>query len=243
MKKKTNRKRSTKKSAHIKRYERKKEELIYKVREINIPDFSQKYRISLNITGDLSQFKIPGFISSILSMGKIPIGTAEISARAVGNKKYELSIDFAPSPILSVLTKHEKFAYNSVVFFDEEKGFLTQRTLFIERKTDGREFKKEEDFSDEDEISKDPVALFLDLVSLDFSSISKKLKEEQNQDFGFEIRREDRKIYVYPKGSEFSDFISLVRIELLPLTQDFKIPKSFFVRGLLSLFDLSAEIV
>ncbi|MCX7734889.1 MAG: hypothetical protein N2254_09065 [bacterium] len=221
-------------------------ELGVKIKKVDIPNFSRKYRISIRITGDLSHFKVPQFLSSILSMGKIPVGTLSISATKSGNT-YDFFVDFFPSPILSVLTKHEKFAYRSSVFFDEKQGFLTKNTSFLEKKTDGREFVRQEDFGseydNEFEVNKDPIAFFLDLVSIDFKDFSEKLKENEGQDFRnpFDVRNLGNEIFVYPKDPEFKDFFSAVEIALHNLTSDLKIPQRFLVKGLFSLFDIAAD--
>lgn len=209
-----------------------------KVKRINIPSFSCRYKISIKITGDLSQFKLPSFLSSVLSMPKIPVGSVNISASRLMSDKYDFFIDFIPSPILSLLTKHEKFSYRSLVSFDESLGFITNETYFLEKKTDGREFRRDEDFSsyEEEGINKDPVALFLDLVSSE--NIKKEIKDEVNP---FDIKRFEDNIYVYPKKLDFGEFFSSVEIALQNITESFKIPKIFHVKGLFSLFDIFAE--
>lgn len=208
-----------------------------KIKVIEIPNFSRRYKISIRITGDLSQFKLPNFLSTILSMPRIPVGSVNISASSLVPNKYDFFIDFVPSPILSVLTKHEKFSYRSMISFDESLGFITNETYFLERKTDGREFiRRDEDFYEDEEINKDPIALFLDLVSSE--SIKKEITDDVNI---FDIRRFGDDIYVYPKKLDFGEFFSSVEVKLQRITESFKLPKFFHVKGLFSLFDIFAE--
>lgn len=218
------------------------------IKKINIPDFLKRYRIYLRITGDLSQFKVPQFLSSILSMGKIPIGSVELGSKKNQPNRYEFHIDFTPSSVLSILTKHERFSYRSHVFFDKKNGFVTQKTFFLERKTDGREFIKEEDFSkskgSKASIEKDPIAFFLDLISSDISSLINKPNNEEQDELlvnPFDVRFEDKNIRIKPKTSEFGELFSSVEVELSRLSDDFKIPSKFVVKGLFSLLDVIAE--
>lgn len=209
-----------------------------KVKRIEIPNFSCKYKISIKINGDLSHFKIPGFLSSVLSMPRIPIGSVNISASRLTSGSYDFFIDLIPSPILSILTKHEKFSYRSLISFDEAKGFITNETYFLERKTDGREFRRTENFSPEEdgELNKDPIALFLDLVSSE--DIRKQITDDINP---FDIKKSGDSIFVYPKKLDYGEFFSSVEIALQKITENFKIPKLFHVRGLFSIFDIFAE--
>lgn len=226
-------------------------ETAIKVRRLDIPDFSRRYKISIRITGDLSQFSIPQFLSSILSLGKIPIGSINVSAKRISDYLYDFSIDFLPSHILVLLTKHEKFSYSSSVFFDEKKGYLTKRTYFLERKIDGREFVKEE-LSDSgendlpDEVNKDPVAIFLDLISFDFNVFSKGAEQDKEKYFDamnpFDVVRVPDGFLVYPKSTDFKDFFSLVELSLFNVNSSFKLPRRFFVKGLFSIFDVVVEL-
>jgi len=221
---------------------RKKEKKI-KFRKINLPNQSVLYKVHFSIDKDavkeiLKEVSVPQFIASLLSLGKIPIGGIKLSTYSSG-EVYNVEVEFEPSYILKLITKHSRFSYFSSVVFDQSSGYITRQTRYLEAKTDGREFKREDDYS-EDEEFKDPVALFLDFLSADKKDIF-----GDNEDFSekmFHINYvSDDKLKVF-LSEDIKESFSFAELELKNL-DGFKIPQRVFVKGLLSIFDLFVDLV
>ncbi len=208
-----------------------------KIRKINIPNIKKEYSVAIKITNKdtIRDIPIPDFIISILSLGKIPVGKISLISKKMGDEEFEFSIDFTPSQVLKLITRHERFSYLSHVFFDAEKGFLTKKTHFIETKTDGRIFEKSEKLTED---MKDPVALILDIIAMEKGSWGIFNEEEKP----FEIKSDGNMIKILPKDEESKTAFSSVRLELESMN-DIKLPKFFAVEGLFSLIDIVAEHV
>ncbi|GBD04237.1 hypothetical protein HRbin19_01547 [bacterium HR19] len=221
---------------------RKKEKKI-KFRKIDLPNQSAIYKVHFSIDKDavreiLKEVSIPQFISSLLSLGKIPIGSIKLSTYSSG-ELYEVEVEFEPSYILKLITKHSRFSYFSSVVFDQSSGYITRQTKYLEAKTDGREFKREDDFS-EDEQFKDPVALFLDFLSADKKDLFGDDEDFSEKMFHINYVSED-KLKVLP-SEDIKESFSFAELELKNL-YGFKIPQRVFVKGLLSIFDLFVDLV
>lgn len=221
---------------------RKKEEKI-KFRKINLPNQSVLYKAHFSIDKDavkeiLKDVSVPQFIASLLSLGKIPIGRIKLSTYSSG-ELYNVEVEFEPSYILKLITKHSRFSYSSSGVFDQSIGYITRQTRYLEAKTDGREFKREDDYS-EGEQFKDPVAIFLDFLSADKKDIF-----GDNEDFSekmFHINYvSDDKLKVFP-SEDIKESFSFAELELKNI-DGFKIPQKVFVKGLLSIFDLFVDLM
>ncbi len=234
-------------------------------RKIDIPDSNITYKVAVKFAGEnMKDLAIPPFLLSILSMPKIPIGEIRLKTKSEYENRLSVSLEFEPSSILKLLTKHEKFSYSSSITFSKENGYISTKTEYIESKTDGRNFVKKKDYDFDDNV-KDPVALFLDFLSSK-DEIQKELKkiskENNNKDIediedikdikydldileDFKIEKENegndlKRIKIIPKREEGKEILKYAEVDLTGFGE-FKIPKRFYAQGLLSLFDVFIE--
>jgi len=225
-------------------------------KKINIPDSNITYKVAVKFAGEnMKDLAIPPFLLSILSMPKIPVGEIRLKTKSEYENRLSVSVEFEPSSILKLLTKHERFSYSSSITFTKENGYIATKTEYIESKTDGRNFVKKKDYDFDDNV-KDPVALFLDFLSSK-DEIEKELKKisEENEDIDikydldiledFKIEKENegnelKRIKIIPKRGEGKEILKYAEVDLTGLGE-FKIPKRFYAQGLLSLFDVFIE--
>jgi hypothetical protein len=226
-------------------------------KKIEIPNSNITYKVAVKFSGeDIKDIAIPHFLLSILSMPKIPIGEIRLKTKSEYENSLSFLLEFEPSSILKLLTKHERFSYSSSITFSKENGYITTKTEYIESKTDGRNFVKKKDYDFDDNV-KDPVALFLDFLSSK-DEIEKELKKirEENEDIedikydldileDFKIEKENegnelKRIKIIPKREEGKEILKYAEVDLTSFGE-FKIPQRFYAQGLLSLFDVFIE--
>ncbi|MDT7907509.1 MAG: hypothetical protein RRA63_05610 [Candidatus Calescibacterium sp.] len=226
-------------------------------KKIEIPNSNITYKVAVKFSGEgIKDIPIPPFLLSVLSLPKIPIGEIRLKTKSEYENRLSVLLEFEPSSILKLLTKHERFSYSSSIAFSKENGYITTKTEYIESKTDGRNFVKKKDYDFDDNV-KDPVALFLDFLSSK-DEIEKELKKirEENEDIedikydldileDFKIEKENegnelKKIKIIPKREEGKEILKYAEVDLTSFGE-FKIPQRFYAQGLLSLFDVFIE--
>ena len=226
-------------------------------KKIEIPNSNITYKVAVKFSGEgIKDIPIPPFLLSVLSLPKIPIGEIRLKTKSEYENRLSVLLEFEPSSILKLLTKHERFSYSSSIAFSKENGYITTKTEYIESKTDGRNFVKKKDYDFDDNV-KDPVALFLDFLSSK-DEIEKELKKirEENEDIedikydldileDFKIEKENegnelKKIKIIPKREEGKEILKYAEVDLTSFGE-FKIPQRFYAQGLLSLFDIFIE--
>ncbi len=211
-----------------------------KIKEIPISNISKTFSVFLKISKAnilKEALHIPDFLMSILSLGKIHIGNINISSSKVENRKYFFKISFFPSLVLQLLSKHKQMSYSAYVFYDKQEGYLTEKTLFIEEKTDGRKYEKSEDF----EMEKDPVSIILDFMGAENRENIIDLQQD-DIDLPFEINSSENKIEVLPKTDEAKSIFSSLRIDF-EKEGEIKFPSSVSLEGLFSIFSIVIEKV
>jgi hypothetical protein len=226
-------------------------------KKIEIPSTDITYKVAVKFSGEgIKDIAIPPFLISVLSLPKIPIGEIRLKTKSEYENKLSVLLEFEPSSILKLLTKHERFSYSSSITFSKENGYIATKTEYIESKTDGRNFVKKKDYDFNDNV-KDPVALFLDFLSSK-DEIEKELKKirEENEDIedikydldileDFKIEKENegnelKRIKIIPKREEGKEILKYAEVDLTTFGE-FKIPQKFYAQGLLSLFDVFIE--
>jgi len=226
-------------------------------KKIEIPNSNITYKVAVKLSGEgIKDIAIPPFLISVLSLPKIPVGEIRLKTKSEYENSLSFLLEFEPSSILKLLTKHERFSYSSSIAFSKENGYITTKTEYIESKTDGRNFVKKKDYDFDDNV-KDPVALFLDFLSSK-DEIEKELKKirEENEDIedikydldileDFKIEKENegnelKKIKIIPKREEGKEILKYAEVDLTSFGE-FKIPQRFYAQGLLSLFDIFIE--
>jgi hypothetical protein len=230
-------------------------------KKIEIPNSNITYNVAVKLSGEgIKDIAIPPFLISVLSLPKIPIGEIRLKTKSEYENRLSVLLEFEPSSILKLLTKHERFSYSSCITFSKENGYITTKTEYIESKTDGRNFVKKKDYDFDDNV-KDPVALFLDFLSSK-DEIEKELKKirEENEDIekdiedikydldileDFKIEKENegnelKRIKIIPKREEGKEILKYAEVDLTSFGE-FKIPQRFYAQGLLSLFDVFIE--
>ena len=226
-------------------------------KKIEIPSTDITYKVAVKFSGEgIKDIAIPPFLLSVLSLPKIPIGEIRLKTKSEYENRLSVLLEFEPSSILKLLTKHERFSYSSSITFSKENGYITTKTEYIESKTDGRNFVKKKDYDFDDNV-KDPVALFLDFLSSK-DEIEKELKKikEENEDIedikydldileDFKIEKENegnelKRIKIIPKREEGKEILKYAEVDLTTFGE-FKIPQRFYAQGLLSLFDVFIE--
>jgi hypothetical protein len=226
-------------------------------KKIEIPNSNITYKVAVKLSGEgIKDIAIPPFLLSVLSLPKIPVGEIRLKTKSEYENRLSVLLEFEPSSILKLLTKHERFSYSSSITFSKENGYITTKTEYIESKTDGRNFVKKKDYDFDDNV-KDPVALFLDFLSSK-DEIEKELKKirEENEDIedikydldileDFKIEKENegnelKRIKIIPKREEGKEILKYAEVDLTSFGE-FKIPQRFYAQGLLSLFDIFIE--
>jgi hypothetical protein len=226
-------------------------------KKIEIPNSNITYNVAVKLSGEgIKDIAIPPFLISVLSLPKIPIGEIRLKTKSEYENRLSVLLEFEPSSILKLLTKHERFSYSSSITFSKENGYIATKTEYIESKTDGRNFVKKKDYDFNDNV-KDPVALFLDFLSSK-DEIEKELKKirEENEDIedikydleileDFKIEKEKegnelKRIKIIPKREEGKEILKYAEVDLTSFGE-FKIPQKFYAQGLLSLFDVFIE--
>jgi hypothetical protein len=226
-------------------------------KKIEIPNSNITYKVAVKLSGEgIKDIAIPPFLLSVLSLPKIPVGEIRLKTKSEYENRLSVLLEFEPSSILKLLTKHERFSYSSSITFSKENGYIATKTEYIESKTDGRNFVKKKDYDFDDNV-KDPVALFLDFLSSK-DEIEKELKKirEENEDLedikydldileDFKIEKENegnelKRIKIIPKREEGKEILKYAEVDLTSFGE-FKIPQRFYAQGLLSLFDVFIE--
>jgi len=218
----------------------------FQTRKVDLPEGEFHYSSYVKITGKdfLKEVNFPQFIASILSLGKIPIGEIVFRSSYLGQdkNKVRVEVDFIPSFIIQMVSKHERISYTSEICYDDKMGHICVFSEYSEVKKDGRRFGKKEVFPVEKGV-KDPVSVLLDFIG---SELVHKIfnPEKSSVPIPIEVKREKDKIEVSLKGLEEEE--KLFRSAELKFDSDEDgksgiLPRKATIYGLLSLIDLVVE--
>ena len=199
----------------------------------------------------LKEINIPQFLASIISLGKIPIGKILFRSEKLGGEKEVgeklcVELDFIPSFVIQMVSRHEKLSYRSEVVYDKRKGYICTLSEYTELKKDGRRYGKKQSFSPEKGV-KDPVSALLDFLG---SKVAQEILKPESSSIPIPlaVKREGNMIELFLKDvSEDERLFRKAEVELDDGSSGGErgrgktLPRKAVLHGFLSLIDIVIE--
>ena len=214
--------------------------------KVDVPEGEFRYSVYVKLTNKdiLKEINIPQFLASIISLGKIPIGKILFCSEKLGGKgteeKLGVELDFIPSFVIQMVSRHEKLSYRSEVLYDEKKGYICTFSEYTELKKDGRRYGKKQNFSPTKGV-KDPVSALLDFLG---SKVAQEVlnPESSSIPIPLEVKKEENTIQIFLKDVRDDErLFRKAEVELDDKKERTFLPKKAVLHGFLSLIDIVIE--
>lgn len=214
--------------------------------KVEVPEGEFRYSVYVKLTNKdiLKEINIPQFLASIISLGKIPIGKILFRSEKLGGKEAEeklgVELDFIPSFVIQMVSRHEKLSYKSEVLYDEKKGYICTFSEYTEVKKDGRRYGKKQNFTPAKGV-KDPVSALLDFLG---SKVAQEVlnPESSSIPIPLEVKKEKNTIQIFLKDVRDDEkLFRKAEVELDDKKKGTFLPQKAVLHGFLSLIDIVIE--